>query len=119
MADSPANYSTDLQEKREEDIDRRVSIIGEHGEIINASGHRDQLKRHYGLLSICGLALTIDNAWVALGGSITVSICRLHAGVEIVGGSSSQLYRQWWTTRCALRVVGSMFLLRPHWGIDR
>jgi len=57
--------------------DRRTSIVGEHGEIINASGHRDQLKRQYGLLSICGLALTIDNAWVALGGSITVSICEL------------------------------------------
>lgn len=56
-------------------VDRRTSLVGEHGEVINASGHRDQLKRQYGLLSICGLALTIDNAWVALGGSITVSIC--------------------------------------------
>ena len=45
-------------------------------QIVNASGHRDQLQRHYGLLSICGLALTIDNAWVALGGSIAVSISR-------------------------------------------
>jgi choline transport protein len=62
-----------LEEKS--DVDRRISMVGEHGEIINASGHRDQLKRHYSLLSICGLALTIDNAWVALGGSITVSIC--------------------------------------------
>lgn len=40
----------------------------------NASGHRDQLKRQYGLISIIGLALAIDNAWVALAGSITVSI---------------------------------------------
>ena len=56
-----------------DDVDRRTSIIL-GGEIINASGHPDQLKRHYGLLSICGLALTIDNAWVALGGSIAVSI---------------------------------------------
>lgn len=56
-----------------DDIDRRTSII-QGGEVINASGHRDQLQRHYGLLSICGLALTIDNAWVALGGSIAVSI---------------------------------------------
>ena len=56
-----------------DDIDRRTSII-QRGEIVNASGHRDQLQRQYGLLSICGLALTIDNAWVALGGSIAVSI---------------------------------------------
>ncbi|KAJ7754706.1 choline transport protein [Mycena maculata] len=34
----------------------------------------DQLDRQYGLLSICATALTIDNAWVALGGSITVSV---------------------------------------------
>ena len=56
-----------------DEVDRRTTIIHD-GEIINASGHPDQLKRQYGLLSICGLALTIDNAWVALGGSIAVSI---------------------------------------------
>ena len=57
-----------------DDADRRPSAIVAAGEIVNASGHRDQLKRQYGLLSICGLALTIDNAWVALAGSIAISI---------------------------------------------
>ena len=73
-------YVDDKQSDPEQvygDVDRKVSIVGEHGEIVNASGHRDQLQRHYGLLSICGLALTIDNAWVALGGSIAVSISML------------------------------------------
>lgn len=56
------------------DADRGTSVVTETGEMVNASGHRDQLQRQYGLLSICGLALTIDNAWVALGGSIAVSI---------------------------------------------
>ena len=55
------------------DYDRKTSIVTEN-EIVNASGHRDQLQRQYGLISICGLALTIDNAWVALAGSIAVSI---------------------------------------------
>ncbi|KAL1305066.1 hypothetical protein AAFC00_002004 [Neodothiora populina] len=55
-------------------IDRRTSEVTKEGEVINASGHRDQLTRQYGLLSICGLALTIDNAWVALGGSLTISL---------------------------------------------
>ncbi|KAF7358311.1 putative choline transport protein [Mycena venus] len=44
---------------------------------VNASGHVDQLVRQYGLLSICATALTIGksyNAWVALGGSITVAV---------------------------------------------
>ncbi|KAF2225090.1 choline transport protein [Elsinoe ampelina] len=51
-----------------------ISVVTREGQIVNASGHKDQLKRQYGLLSVCGLALTIDNAWVALGGSLTVSI---------------------------------------------
>jgi len=54
--------------------DRQTPIISREGEVINASGHKDQLARQYGLLSICGLALTIDNAWVALGGSLTISL---------------------------------------------
>ena len=75
-------------EKISGDVDRRTSIIAREGEIVNASGHRDQLQRHYGIWSICGLALTIDNAWVALGGSIYVSIsacfdCYAHGeGIE-------------------------------------
>ncbi|KAJ7217627.1 choline transport protein [Mycena rebaudengoi] len=32
------------------------------------------LDRQYGLLSICATALTIDSAWVALGGSITIAV---------------------------------------------
>ena len=59
------------------DVDRKTSVVTETGEVVNASGHRDQLKRHFGLWSICGLALTIDNAWVALAGSIAVSISKL------------------------------------------
>jgi choline transport protein len=49
-----------------------LSVV--EGEEVNASGHRDQLQRQYSIWSICGLALTIDNAWVALGGSIVVAV---------------------------------------------
>jgi len=55
-------------------VGRKTSIMSSEGEVINASGHKDQLARQYGLLSICGLALTIDNAWVALGGSLSISL---------------------------------------------
>ena len=58
---------TDVSEKR-------TSLVSKDGIVINASGHRDQLKRQYGLLSICGLALTIDNAWIAFGGSLSVAV---------------------------------------------
>jgi choline transport protein len=49
-----------------------LSVV--EGHEVNASGHRDQLQRQYSIWSICGLALTIDNAWVALGGSIVVAV---------------------------------------------
>lgn len=54
--------------------ERKTSIVTTEGNVVNASGHRDQLQRQYGLWSICGLALTIDNAWIAFGGSLAVSV---------------------------------------------
>jgi hypothetical protein len=46
------------------------------GVVVNASGHQDELKRHFSIWSLIGLALTIDNAWVALGGSLGIAICK-------------------------------------------
>lgn len=53
--------------------DETVAAIQE-GVVVNASGYKDQLKRQYGLLGLAGIALTVDNAWIALGSSISVSI---------------------------------------------
>lgn len=98
-------------------VNRKVSIVSRDGEVVNASGHRDQLQRQYSLLSICGLALTIDNAWVALGGSIAVSICKLSSIPErLVPFIDSQTtvdplafsMNSWWlacTTRSLLRLL--------------
>ncbi|KAH8883852.1 amino acid transporter [Thozetella sp. PMI_491] len=49
-------------------------VAVDHGLAVNASGYHDQLKRQYSLLGLAGIALTVDNAWVALGSSISVSI---------------------------------------------
>ena len=57
------------------------------GKIINSSGHPDQLHRQYGLLSICGLALTVDNAWVAVGTSLAISIYN--------GGAPGVIWELW------------------------
>jgi len=54
--------------------DRRTSMVTKEGGVVNASGHKDQLQRQYGLLSVCGLALNIDNAWIAFGGSLSVAV---------------------------------------------
>lgn len=71
----PARQAPDSTSGTIQDIsDRRTSVVSKEGEIVNASGHRDQLQRQYGLLSICGLALNINSAWIVFGGSLTISV---------------------------------------------
>ncbi|EJT68790.1 hypothetical protein GGTG_13641 [Gaeumannomyces tritici R3-111a-1] len=53
--------------------DETVAAIRD-GVVVNASGHKDQLKRQYSLLTVCGTAMTVDNAWAALGSSYSISI---------------------------------------------
>ena len=74
--------SSPLDEKKD-DPDRQTrksvedNIEGEvEGIRVNASGHVDELQRHFGIWSLCGLALTIDNAWVAMGGSLYIAVCK-------------------------------------------
>jgi choline transport protein len=72
MSDSPTEKKV-LEPENDIGIGENAAITLD-GHVVNASGHRDQLTRQYGLLSICGLALNVDNAWVALGTSLAVSI---------------------------------------------
>lgn len=51
---------------------------------VNASGHEQQLARHFGLLSLAGLGVTVGNVWPAIGGTILVAISN--------GGSPGVLY---------------------------
>jgi hypothetical protein len=37
---------------------------------INASGHRQELEKNFGLFSICGIAVTTGESWIVLGNSI-------------------------------------------------
>lgn len=64
-----------------------ILIGSDHPCALNASGHPDQLDRQYGILSICGMALTVDNAWVAVGTSMNVAICE-----------SATAHERHWTT---------------------
>jgi hypothetical protein len=79
MADSREQQSTSEEKKEPLQDDTAVGTVhhlAHHAHnLINASGHRDQLDRQYGILSICGMALTVDNAWVAIGTSLNVAIC--------------------------------------------
>jgi hypothetical protein len=86
MASDPPKDAMDEKMAIEEEYDaRRGTIVSiENGVPVNASGHKDQLKRQYGLLPLIGLALNIDNAWIALGGSVTVAIGMLPSGCQIL-----------------------------------
>jgi len=84
MAGYREKYSTSEDKKTTLTLQDDIAIGSDElalavaGEIINASGHRDQLDRQYGILSICGMALTVDNAWVAIGTSLNVAICEFY-----------------------------------------
>jgi len=61
------------------DVEKKVSVetpgyeadeaVGV-GEVLNASGHKQELERQFSLLSICSIGITTGNVWAALGGSI-------------------------------------------------
>ncbi|PGH29858.1 hypothetical protein GX50_07377 [[Emmonsia] crescens] len=43
-------------------------------EVVNASGHKQELERNFSLISICAIGITTGNSWTAMGGSINVAI---------------------------------------------
>jgi hypothetical protein len=47
-------------------------------ELINASGHKQELERNFSLLSLTAVAITTGNTWVAIGGSVVslLQVCR-------------------------------------------
>ena len=48
--------------------------IEDSSELINASGHVQELDRNFSLLSLAGFGLVNGNVWPALGGSILTSL---------------------------------------------
>ncbi len=46
----------------------------ERGNVINASGHTQELSRNFSLVSLAGVGLVVGNVWPAIGGSILVAI---------------------------------------------
>lgn len=60
-----------MAEEKESEV-AKAPIIEEIA--INPSGHCQELDRNFSLLSLCGLAISSGNVWIALGGSVTVAI---------------------------------------------
>ena len=51
--------------------------IGGIEELVNTSGHVQELDRNFGFWTICAISVVTDNAWAAGGGSLVRSL--LHA----------------------------------------
>ncbi|KAI0007225.1 putative choline transport protein [Xylariaceae sp. FL0662B] len=49
-------------------------VMIETGELVNASGHRQELERNFSLLAMCAVAVVIGNCWAISGATITLSI---------------------------------------------
>jgi len=60
------------------------------GELINASGHRQELERNFSLISICAVAVTTGNTWIAQGGSVVTALSN--------GGLAGTIYELYWHT---------------------
>lgn len=54
----------------EEKVPSVEAAMPPKGELINASGHRQEVERNFGLISICAIAITTGNTWIAQGGSV-------------------------------------------------
>ncbi len=46
----------------------------EQGDLVNASGHMQELDRNFNLLTLAGVGLVVGNVWPAVGGAILVAI---------------------------------------------
>jgi len=68
-----ANRQIDMDVKEAQSGEVASSTDGPE-ELINASGHKQELERNFSLLSLCAAAITTGNTWVALGGSIVFAI---------------------------------------------
>lgn len=65
----------ELNEKRGDyGLKPATEPVVEVGEIINASGHVQELDRHFSLLSACSVGICTGNTWAALGGSIVLAL---------------------------------------------
>ncbi|PHH90038.1 hypothetical protein CDD83_4664 [Cordyceps sp. RAO-2017] len=83
-------------------VDRHVdSGAGSQQEAdINASGHVQELRRSFSLLSLAGIGLVVGNVWPAIGGSILVAIFN--------GGPPGVLYEYVAVSVCYWNVAASI-----------
>ncbi|KAF2020655.1 amino acid transporter [Aaosphaeria arxii CBS 175.79] len=77
MTTSNDGLSNDLKHSTSKDAEANIDskhIIANSQDLINASGHVQELQRNFSLWSLAGIGLTVGNVWPAVGGSILVAL---------------------------------------------
>ena len=64
----------DKKEEKEQSVLSSQDGTSTADDLINASGHVQELKRQFNLLSLAGIGITVGNVWPAAGGSILVAL---------------------------------------------
>ncbi|KAJ5925910.1 hypothetical protein N7454_007420 [Penicillium verhagenii] len=66
--------STEFDEKMKAQTTEPYEEDQLQGEQVNASGHRQEVDRNFNLLSLCAIAVTTGNTWIAQGGSVVTAL---------------------------------------------
>lgn len=74
--------------------DSNGEVIPEQSIEINIAGYKDQLSRQYSLIGLTGMAVTVNNAWVVLGSSISISIRKYRSDMRHMQSVRSKLTYQ-------------------------
>ncbi|KAJ5642355.1 hypothetical protein N7490_006355 [Penicillium lividum] len=72
----------------------------QQGEQINVSGHRQEVDRNFSLISLCAIAVTTGNTWIAQGGSVVTALSN--------GGLAGCLYEFIAVSICYWMVAASL-----------
>lgn len=72
MSSSVANRKSSTSIARQDSVNSGEPVPIK--ELVNASGHVQELDRNFNLVSLAGQGLVVGNVWPALGGSILVAI---------------------------------------------
>ena len=70
------------------------------GTLINVSGHKQELERNFGLISLCGLGISSGNTWNTLGGTVVRTLHFL-----VLGPAFNTACRLWRYTMAAPLVL--------------
>ncbi|KAH6900597.1 amino acid/polyamine transporter I [Thelonectria olida] len=74
MDDHTAEKDILDESMKQSDANNDTVVIGESPLEFSGLGDKEELTRQYGLIGLTGVAVTVNNAWVVLGSSISVSI---------------------------------------------